>query len=248
MVNAFIQRIGRYRFDWKLTLLTVLLLPLLISLGFWQLRREDEKLALQATYDARQRELPVALASLDLVQDQQYRQVSVQGRYDNAHSFLLDNRIYQGQVGYEVLVPLETKDHAVVFINRGWIQAGSTRADLPAVPAIDEDVTVEGSIYQPVGESVVLGDVLEAEGWPKVIQTLDPVRMAQLAGTVDASKVFPYTVRLTEGSPGVLTRYWPVISTTPEKHRAYAVQWFAMATALVGLYLFYSTKDDTQRS
>lgn len=248
MANAFIQRIRRYRFDWKLSLLTAALLPLLLSLGFWQLRREDEKLALQATYDARQREMPAELKSLDLSQDQQYRQVTVQGHYDNAHNFLLDNRIYQGKVGYEVVVPLETADHTLVFINRGWIAQGASRADLPVIPAIDDDVAVRGSVYQPVGDSLVLSDALEGEGWPKVIQTLDVPRMAQLAGYSDAGKIFPYTVRLAEAEPGVLTRYWPVISTTPEKHRGYAVQWFAMATALIGLYFFYSTKDDTQHS
>lgn len=248
MVNAIVQRIRRFRFDWKLTLLTALLLPLLISLGFWQLRREDEKLALQAAYDARMREIPVALGALDITQDQQYRQVSLQGRYDNAHSFLLDNRIYQGQVGYEVVVPFATADKLTVFVNRGWIAQGRTRQDLPVIPAIEDEVTIEGSVYQPVGESLVLGDALESEGWPKVIQTLEPARLAELSGISDEHQVFPYTVRLAASAPGVLTRYWPVITTTPEKHRGYAVQWFAMATALAGLYFYYSTKDDSQRS
>jgi surfeit locus 1 family protein len=248
MANALIQRIRRYHFDWKLTLLTALLLPLMISLGFWQLRREDEKLALQTAYDARQREAPVALSTLDITQDQQYRQVSLRGRYDNAHNFLLDNRIYQGQVGYEVIVPFETADGTVVLVNRGWMAQGRTRQELPAIPAVEEEVSIDGSVYQPVGASLVLGDALESEGWPKVIQTLAPLRLAELSGTGDASKVFPYTVRLAAAAPGVLTRYWPVISTTPEKHRGYAVQWFAMATALAGLYFYYSTKEHTQRS
>lgn len=248
MANALIERIRRYRFDWKLTLLTALLLPLMLSLGFWQLRREDEKLALQAAYDARQRELPSPLGSLDVTQDQQYRQVTARGYYDNAHNFLLDNRVYQGQVGYEVIVPLRTLDGSVVFINRGWIAQGSTRQDLPAIPPVEGEVTINGSVYQPVGESLVLGDAQASEGWPKVIQTIELPRLVELAGLGNADQVFPYTVRLAPNTPGVLTRYWPVISTSPEKHRGYAVQWFAMATALVGLYLFYSTKEDSERS
>jgi cytochrome oxidase assembly protein ShyY1 len=75
------------------------------------------------------------------------------------------------------------------------------------------------------------------------VQALDPATMAQQIGaSVDP---FPYVIRLAEGAPGVFIRDWPVISTTPEKHRAYAVQWFAMAAMLLGLYLYYSTRAET---
>lgn len=245
MASALIQRLHHYRFDWKLSLLVAALLPLLVSLGFWQLRREDEKLALQATYNSRQTEVPVTLSTLDLSQDQQYRQVFVQGRFDDAHTFLLDNRIWQGKVGYEVVVPLLTNDGTVVLVNRGWIAQGASRENLPAIAAVPAEVSLRGSVYQPVGDTLVLGADTEAQGWPKVVQTLEPQRMAVLAG-YDGEKVFPYSVRVAEGAPGALIRYWPVITTTPEKHRGYAVQWFLMAAAVIALYLFYSTKEETE--
>src|SRR5690606_34163210 len=97
------RRLKQYRFDWKLTLLYVLLLPLLLRLGFWQLSREQEKLDLLAVYDSRQQQAPVDLQTLDPAEDLQYRQVEFSGQADNDHVFLLDNRIVGGQVGYEVL-------------------------------------------------------------------------------------------------------------------------------------------------
>jgi surfeit locus 1 family protein len=231
-------RLRLYRFDWKLTLLTALLLPLLLSLGFWQLRRAEEKLELQEQYAARQREAPVAFEQLSASGDLQYRQVELTGRYDNAHNFLLDNRIHQGQPGYDLITPLVTASGTLVFINRGWLPQGPTRAQLPAIAAIDGTVTVSGSVYVPVGTPLVLGDVT-ADGWPRVVQTLDPMPMAAAAGYAEA---FPYSIRLADGAPGVLVRDWPVISMTPERHQGYAVQWFAMAAMLVGLYLYYSTR------
>src|SRR5690606_411480 len=102
---------------WKLSLLTVLLLPLLISLGFWQLAREQEKLALEQQYEARREQLPQALDTLDAQRDLQYTQVWAEGEPDNAHLFLLDNRIHAGRAGYEVLVPLLTDSGWLVFIN-----------------------------------------------------------------------------------------------------------------------------------
>jgi len=53
-------------------------------------------------------------------------------------------------------------------------------------------------------------------------------------------------VRLDALQPGVYVRNWPVISTSPEKHRGYAIQWFTMATVLLLLYLYISTKVETE--
>ena len=234
------RRLKQYRFDWKLTLLYVLLLPLLLRLGFWQLSREQEKLDLLAVYDSRQQQAPVDLQTLDPTQDLQYRQVEFSGQADNDHVFLLDNRIVGGQVGYEVLQAVRTADGLGVFVNRGWMAQGATRADLPMVPPLPGTLEVAGSVYVPVGEQVVLDDELMAPGWPKVIQVLEPERMWQVAGL--QGMVFPYTVRVAQGMPGALTRNWPVINLSPEMHRGYAVQWFAMALMLTLLYLVYSTR------
>jgi cytochrome oxidase assembly protein ShyY1 len=239
-----LARLRHFRFDWKLTLLTAVLLPLLLSLGFWQLRREQEKLDLQQQYAARQSELPVALEQLDPADDHQYRQVEFSGHYDNGNSFLLDNRVHEGQVGYDLITPVITEANLVVMVNRGWLPQGPSRAQLPVPEAITGNVTLRGSVYVPVGTPFVLDDAIASGGGPRVIQLLNPAQMAEAAG-YSASMLFPYSVRLAEGAPGVLVRDWPVISTTPEKHRGYAVQWFAMAAMLLGLYLYYSTRPET---
>lgn len=239
-----LARLRYYRFDWKLTLFTVLLFPLLVSLGFWQLEREAEKQELQQLYTSRQSEAPVELASLDAAEDLQYRQVLLSGSWDKAHMFLLDNRIHQGRVGYEVIVPMQTADAMIVFINRGWVPQGAYRDQLPMIDMRAGDSLVHGSVYVPVGEQFVLGEESSEGSWPRVVQAPVPATLARLAGYPADAQVFPYTVRLGEGAPGVLVRDWPVITTTPEKHRAYAVQWFVMATVLLGLYLFYSTRPD----
>ena len=81
---------------------------------------------------------------------------------------------------------------------------------------------------------------LLGSAWPRVIQTLDMTLMAeQLDGDW---RLFPYTLRLAANEPGVLVRDWPAVNMSSATHRGYAVQWFAMATALVLLYLYYSTR------
>ena len=140
-----------------------------------------------------------------------------------------------------------TTDGLIALVNRGWMPQGPYRDQLPDVPVISGPVETEGNIYVPVGEQLVLGTEVAAPGWPKVVQTLDTSALFMLAGYDAESRLFPYSVRLAENSPGVLTRYWPVISTTPEKHRAYAVQWFAMAAVLLGLFLYSSLRRESNK-
>ncbi len=239
------RMVSNYRFEWKLALFVLLLLPLCIRLGFWQLAREQEKLQLQQTWLERQTEVAVPLASLPRDADLQYRQVWLEGRFDNEHVFLLDNRIHEGRVGFEVVQPFRTADDIIVFVNRGWLPQGASRQQLPLPPLLQEQVSLQAAVYVPVGEQLILGDIVPGEEWPKLLQTLDPAELAQLSGLAADADVFPYSLRLAEATPGVLQRNWSVISTTPEKHRGYAVQWFAMATALVLLYLYYSTRSST---
>ena len=176
------SNIGHYRFDWKLTLLVLLLLPLCLRLGFWQLAREQEKLLLQQSWEQRQMEVPVALDSLDPADDLQYRQVWLEGRYDNEHVFLLDNRIHAGQVGFEVVQPFQAHDGSIAFVNRGWLPQGASRVDLPLPPLVNDAVLLQGSVYVPVGEQLVLGDIAPGAEWPKLVQTLDIAELALLSG------------------------------------------------------------------
>jgi surfeit locus 1 family protein len=52
----------------------------------------------------------------------------------------------------------------------------------------------------------------------------------------------PHIVRLDESSTAVLQTNWTAINMRPEVHRAYAVQWFVMASVLMFLYLFFSIR------
>jgi len=237
-----LAKLGHKRFDWKLTLLVLVLCPVLVSLGFWQLQREQEKIDLLNLYTERQQQAPVDIALLDPLDDLSYRQVTIAGSFDNTHVFLLDNKTYQGQPGYEVIVPLHTTAGTVAFINRGWIPQGQYRDQLPAIASVFGEVSLTGSVYVAVGKQLVLGTELAAQGWPKVIQTLEPAALFTLAGKDARLTLFPFSIRLAQTSPHVFMRNWPAITTSPEKHRGYAVQWFAMAVTLLGLFLYYSLR------
>lgn len=228
----------RFRFNWKMTLFTALLLPLLISLGLWQLEREQDKIAAQEQYSRRLEQPAVDLGSVNWNDaDLSWTQVTAKGHFDTERQFLLDNRILDSRVGYEVITPFVT-DHGVVLVNRGWIAQGATRADLPSLELSDmPDQQIVGHIYVPSGEVLILGGNVDQEvTWPRVLQRVDINGISEALGY----DVRPHIVRLAENSAGALRINWPPINMQPEVHRGYAVQWFLMALALIILYLVFS--------
>ncbi|MGI9288471.1 MAG: SURF1 family protein [Pseudomonadales bacterium] len=227
--------------DWKSSVLVLLLLPLLVGLGFWQLQREQEKLQILARFQARLAETPAAIESLAAQDDLGWRRVKLSGRFDTERIYLLDNQIRQGRVGFDVLQPFAVSGgHMLVWINRGWMAGNRLRSELPVVHTPTGQMEVNGYIYIPSGKAFSLEDVGSAASqvWPRVIQN---VSVAEFAAGANAEQVFAHVVRLSDNSPAALRADWPTISVQPAKHRGYAVQWFAMAAALLLFYVLHSS-------
>lgn len=234
-----------YRWDsnWKILLLVLIAVPLLMRLGFWQIERAEEKQKLQAQFDQQSSLPPIALAaSIQAAADQGLAQgnqrLSFAGYFDNQHLLLLDNRIKNGSVGYEVLAPFTTDQGASLLVNRGWIEGFADRRQLPVVPPVEEHVELIAKVYVPLGEPVLLQADQWSEQWPIVVQSVDIDRLAQ---RMDIS-FYPYLLRIEAAESGALLVDWPAVNTRAEKHWGYAVQWFLMAAALLVFWLYSSIK------
>ena len=223
--------------NWKVGLFTLLLLPLLFWLGFWQLDREAEKRALESLYMDRLGAVPVTIDDAREMDDLSFVAVATEGRYDNGHSFLLDNRIYESQPGFEVVTPFVTDQDKVLLVNRGWVPQGRYRSELPLPPEVTGLQYLTGNVYVPAGEPVTLAPETDFAGWPRVLQSVDVGLMYDELNVAPERQALAFTVRLQEAATGVLDRNWPAVNTSPQKHRAYAVQWFSMAMALIILFL-----------
>ena len=228
----------RFSLNWKIGLFTLFFLPLMVSLGFWQLDREDYKRVLQSTWEARIGQSPVTLEEVRQMSDQAFVPVGLEGRYDVAHSFLLDNKINQGKVGYELITPLIDSAGQTVLVNRGWLPQGSSRQNLPVLEPLPGHHILVANVHVPDGDLMMLGDESAFSGWPRLMQQPDVGRMYEELGIASEGQGLPHILRLQEGMSGALVWNWPPLNTMPEKHRAYAVQWFAMATVLLLLFVY----------
>ncbi|GIX31675.1 MAG: SURF1-like protein [Porticoccaceae bacterium] len=216
-----------------LLLLAAVAVPLCIGLGFWQLAREGQKRDLLAEVERRLSAPPCSLEALEAIEDWRFRRVRVVGRFDERFTVLLENRVRHGRPGYEVVTLFHPAGSArPLWVNRGWLPGGLDRARLPAVPPVSGRVAITGYLYRPNRPAFRLGPETWRAHWPQVFQHLDFAALEQHTGIA----ALPWELRLEPGSPGALEASWPVVTIAPERHRAYAVQWFSLAAlVLVGV-------------
>ena len=230
----------QYQFNWRITLFSIACVAVFLHLALWQLQRASEKQSMQDAFDGRRLAPSLDLAQLEIESSALNGQnVRLRGNYLVDQSFLLDNRVLDGKVGFEVISPLLTHDQHwdLVLVNRGWIEMGRTRDEPVDIEMEQTEVDSTGSIYVAERPMYSLHEDT-FQGWPALIQHLDVSLMATRYS--DHLKVFPYIVRLDEGEPGAYPRFWPVINMRPEKHTAYAVQWLLMAIAVIAAYSWVS--------
>lgn len=227
------------------TLITLILLPVLLRLGFWQLERAEEKRQIQARFDAQYARPAVPVSELASVQDSEFRLVSVTGVLDNQRSFLLDNQVHDRQAGFHVLTPLKLSGNGYVLLNRGWVAQGKSRADKPQLDKLVEPVSIQGRIKLPSAPGLKLSDrSFHDRNWPIIVQWIDFNDMQELTGHA----FLPFIIRLEPDQPHGFVRDWQIINAQPEQSTSYAVQWFTLAGVLSVLYLLLNLRkpDDAE--
>lgn len=232
-----------FRFSINGLILYLSLVSILCTLGFWQLDRSHQKQQLldqqQSAADAPPLDLEQqTITNLDTVR---YHQIKVQGHYDEARQFLIDNQTLDGKPGYFVLTPFRIDNSTrTVLVNRGWVPLGNDRKTLPDVH-IEQTVTgITGRINYFPGVGVILkGAEIPTDTWPSVVQVVKhDILSAKLA-----EDLYNFQIELNPEEPAGYQRQWKInVAITPEKHVGYAVQWFGLAITLTGLFFWISKK------
>lgn len=236
-VPAVSARVRRFHPGLLPTLVVLILLPLLLGLGVWQLQRAEDKRALLAEQAARSQEPALDLLELGAAGDPAFRRVRLVGAFDGEHSVLLDNRQRGGRVGVELLQPfLDRPSGRWVLVNRGWLP-WPERGAPPPFDTPDGELQLQATVYRPPGQPFLLGDGAPGQGWPRLVNAVEPPalwRELQRDGLAEELRLAP--------GPASYVGNWPVVAVGPEKHLGYAVQWFALAATLLGLYLWFGVR------
>jgi len=236
---------GRYRFRPGLlvTLAFLAVLPVLLGLGLWQLERAAEKTAIRDRYVARGEMAPVEVGAEPLeAEAMDYRRARVPGRYRPELTIFLDNQVLDGVPGYHVLTPLKIEGaRRFMLVNRGWVPWGESRRSLPDIDTPSGALELSGRLREPPEDYFTLEDEPADAGFEKRWQNLDLARYERVTGLSVSPLVLELAPSEQQGG-GFVRRPTRYQDEWIQRHKAYAVQWFALALVLVVLYIVLNLK------
>lgn len=214
---------------------------LFVLLGTWQLQRAEEKAQLAAA-DSDRRDEPRVDLNAWLVesgratgstasQDIDRRQASARGAMRPAPVLLLDNRVLKQQAGYDVFTVMDLENsNTALLVHRGWLAAGPNRAS-PKVPALPPAPALDGQLVAFPFTGFAMSGTKNTERLNDAllrVQRLDNAELAALLGT----SLFALMLRTETPAPGLKANA-PIPGFRRERHLGYAVQWFALAAAVI---------------
>lgn len=220
---------------------TALAFALLLTLGFWQIRRLGEKEALiarvEARLDAPPQQPPPRAAWAGLAPaDYDFRHVRAAGRYLAGPDALVYTRPPEGfgrEPGYLVLTPFEFSDGGVVLVERGFVPE-SKKAAYGAPPS--GDVTLTGHLHAPQSRNLFTPVDAPAQ---RIWYTRDP---AAIAAVLEIAGAAPFSLAPDPGGPidPEQPRPAPSAPQIVNNHLSYAFTWFALASALAIVFALFA--------
>ena len=202
-----------------------------VGLGNWQRHRGAEKEALREQYELTAHQPPLELTAVSPdVAALRFRPVRASGEYDGRRQVLIDNKVYAGRPGFDVVTPLKlASGDRYVLVDRGWIAQGAYRSELPQVPPPAGEISVEGRINLPPARYLELK--MDAGAGP-VRQNLDIDRIAAATGL----PLLPFVIEQSGSAGDSLVRDRPPPDFGSDRIGATG-QWFSLAGLGIVLWL-----------
>lgn len=187
-----------------------------VNLGFWQLRRHDEKVALRDAVTAAE---ALAPAPIEEVPAGSYRRVVATGTFDGSLQTKV-LRSQEGVSGYHVLTPFVLVDGRAVLVDRGWIPLD---AEPPGPFA--RLTEIEGILW-PAEEGTAIPDALTP-----AVRRIDPEIQSAFTDYEFLDEYLLLTGHRYEPAELPVLPEAPGVSLGP--HLAYAGQWFLFAAVVL---------------
>ncbi len=223
---------------------------ILLGLGTWQVQRLHWKENLLQTMDQRMHAAPIPLpeaeARFAATGDVDYVPVTVRGTFvheGERHFF----STWEGASGFDVYTPLRLDDGRYLLVNRGFVPYELKDAAKRPQGQIAGEVTVTGLARNPLTQkpSRMIPDNDPAKN---IFYWKDRDAMAATAGLPAGYELVPFLLDADDApNPGGLPVGGVTLVDLPNNHLQYAVTWYGLAAALVGVLFFWFRRPASPR-
>lgn len=219
-------------------------LVVLLALGSWQVDRLFWK---QNLIESRQEQAQMAPIKVptDTVLDpgMAFRAAYAEGVYLNDQEKYLMARTRRGNVGFQLITPLEQPDGRIILVNRGWVPQDYRAPETRPESLIEGQVRVSGVLRLPKEKHWAQpeNDTLRNQ-WFYV----DVNHMAEDTGAELAS---PYYLELDDTPvPGGLPIGGQAKVDLPNNHLEYAITWYSLALTLIVMFILYHRRPSSDQN
>lgn len=204
-------------------------LALLIGLGTWQVQRLHWKTDLLARIAAAEAAPPQPLGPAL----QPYRKVVATGRFDYGREALLGVEVRGTALGAHLLTPLLRPGAPVLLVDRGWVPLErATGIERP-----EGEVSVTGYV-RPGDKHTWLSPADDPAG--RRFYVFDPEAIGQALG-LPATAPFGLVALAPAGAPpSALPAPAQHLPQPNNPHLGYAITWYGLAAALVGVFAAFA--------
>jgi surfeit locus 1 family protein len=217
------------------TVLILIVVAITLRLGFWQRDRAHQKEALNARIVAFENAPAQRVGVMPLpLKDIEFHRVLARGEFLPEKVVYLDNRPYNDQPGFYVVMPFKLDGGGYVLVNRGWLPRNlADRTGIESYETPKGEVDIEGIARANASQAFELGSGGSAAR-QKIRQNLD---IAAYAGETGLP-LQPFVIQQLNDTGDKLVRDWPAPTLGVERNYGYMFQWWGMAAAALGFGLY----------
>lgn len=199
-----------------------------MGLAYWQWQRGQAKQLLLEQIKLSEQLGIMSLSNFRQLSEKaqsQFPKVTISGEVSPQY-WLLDNQVYQGKVGYDVIVAVKLPaQNSYWLVNLGWLEGSFNRNQLPSI-RLPKSLTTNAYIkVNPEVGFTLAETAAQQREWPIVAQYISPTEFANQS-KLPLENIIAYSIDNQLAQP----HYQPVVMT-PAKHNAYALQWLLIGIA-----------------
>lgn len=206
--------------------ITMAMLAVTLSLGFWQIDRMVWKRGILEKIEAQQLVNPSKIRLIDDIDSarNEFKRGYLTGVWQPEKNVKVGPQILEGKLGYWLVTPLVLSDGTALFVNRGWAPGNMIDMLLGSAPP-HGIVTLTGTLRKPqAGKGAVAGD---SKSWHE----LDVDAIAAAHGIVNYA---PMALFMDGSTPADETSLVPapILPNLRNEHLNYAIFWFGMSLVI----------------
>ena len=215
---------------------------ILFSLSWWQVQRlgwkNDFIAQLDAQYEKKTTNSVLSFNALQNLDNQDvpllYGQIT--GKFIFDKQILWGPKPLEGRIGYNIITPLQLTSGEYVLVHRGWIDESKQQEALKKAPKAPLQVTITGLFRKPDWNMFTPNNSPDNNIWTKP----DINEIARIQNIAPIAPVMLYAHEISSEFDDVILseeKWYP-----RNKHKQYAIFWFAMGLAFIGVFGLYRYK------